>query len=47
MMEPKDFCPMLIDILSRCGVAIVFLPHIGGSFCMERHFMMTIKLFWD
>ena len=32
MMEPKDFCPMLIDILSRCGVAIVFLPHIGGSF---------------
>ena len=32
MMAPKDFCPKLIELLANCGVAMVFLPHIGGSF---------------
>jgi len=32
MMNPVDFCPRLIKILAKCGVALVFLPHIGGSF---------------
>lgn len=31
-MNPNDFCPDLVETLSDCGVAIVFLPHIGGSF---------------
>ena len=31
-MNPVDFCPKLIEMLSGCGIAIVFLPHIGGSF---------------
>ena len=31
-MNPSDFCPKLIDLLSSCGIALVFLPHIGGSF---------------
>lgn len=31
-MNPSDFCPKLIEILSSCGIALVFLPHIGGSF---------------
>ena len=31
-MNPADFCPKLIEMLSGCGIALVFLPHIGGSF---------------
>lgn len=30
--DPDDFCPKLISILANCGIALVFLPHIGGSF---------------
>lgn len=32
VMDPKVFCPQLTSLLASCGVAIVFLPHIGGSF---------------
>ncbi len=31
-MNPIDFCPKLIEMLAGCGIALVFLPHIGGSF---------------
>lgn len=31
-MDPADFCPKLIELLASCGIALVFLPHIGGSF---------------
>ena len=31
-MDPGDFCPKLIEQLSNCGVALVFLPHMKGSF---------------
>lgn len=31
-MDPRFFCPQLIDLLANCGIALVFLPHIGGSF---------------
>ena len=30
--DPSVFCPKLLEILSNCGIALVFLPHIGGSF---------------
>lgn len=30
--DPSEFCPKLISILANCGIALVFLPHIGGSF---------------
>lgn len=30
--SPEVFCPELKRILSNCGVAIIFLPHINGSF---------------
>ena len=30
--EPSEFCPKLTSILANCGIALVFLPHIGGSF---------------
>ena len=26
-MNPSDFCPKLIELLSGCGIALVFLPH--------------------
>lgn len=29
---PEEFCSILADLLAECGIAIVFLPHIGGSF---------------
>lgn len=31
-MDPAFFCPQLTQRLAACGIAIVFLPHIGGSF---------------
>lgn len=31
-LSPADFCPKLIEQLADCGIALVFLPHIGGSF---------------
>ncbi|MEA3423042.1 MAG: helix-turn-helix domain-containing protein [Bacillota bacterium] len=32
IMDPEDFCGELIKMLAKYGIAIVFLPHIGGSF---------------
>lgn len=31
-MNPSCFCPSLTKMLAQCGIALVFLPHIGGSF---------------
>ena len=31
-MSPEEFCPELIRILAAKGVALVFLPHMKGSF---------------
>lgn len=31
-MPAKEFCRKLSALLAECGIAIVFLPHIGGSF---------------
>lgn len=30
--HPSVFCPELINLLSDCGISLIFLPHIGGSF---------------
>ncbi|ABI67818.1 HigA family addiction module antitoxin [Syntrophomonas wolfei] len=30
--NPGIFCGELVSMLADCGIAIVFLPHIGGSF---------------
>jgi HTH-type transcriptional regulator/antitoxin HigA len=32
MQDPSDFCQVLCEKLAGCGIAIIFLPHIGGSF---------------
>ena len=31
-LAPEVFVPNLIQLLSDCGIALIFLPHIGGSF---------------
>lgn len=38
--SPDVFCEKLCELLSHCGIALVFLPHIGGSF-------MHGATFWD
>jgi len=30
--NPGTFCGELVNMLADCGIAIIFLPHIGGSF---------------
>ncbi|MBF4693122.1 helix-turn-helix domain-containing protein [Fusibacter ferrireducens] len=30
--KPEVFCKELVDTLAECGIALIFLPHIGGSF---------------
>ncbi len=32
IMDPSEFCPKLKDVLANCGIALVFLPHLKGSF---------------
>lgn len=36
---PNEFCPNLRALLSECGVVLVFLPHIGGSFLHGASFV--------
>ena len=31
-LEPEVFCSKLESLLAQCGIALVFLPHIDGSF---------------
>ena len=30
--SPSEFCPVMGNLFASCGIALVFLPHIGGSF---------------
>lgn len=32
ILRPEEFCERLVAMFADCGVALVFLPHIGGSF---------------
>lgn len=38
-MTPEEFSPELKKILADCGIALVFLPHIGGSFLHGASFL--------
>ena len=42
--RPEEFCPELRKILSECGIAIVFLPHLDGSFLHGATFMDGSKI---
>lgn len=41
---PEVFCTTLCDMLAACGVALVFLPHIGGSFLHGATFYDGVKI---
>ena len=44
VQEPQEFCPKLKDILAECGIALVFLPHLKGSFLQGASFMDGNKI---
>ncbi|WP_459129617.1 helix-turn-helix domain-containing protein [Guggenheimella bovis] len=44
MNKPEDFCPKLIKSLADCGIALVFLPHIKGSFLHGVSFINGKKI---
>lgn len=44
VMKPKDFCPKIKDMLAECGIALIFLPHLQGSFLQGASFMDGNKI---
>ena len=43
-MPAKEFCVKLSELLAECGISIVFLPHIGGSFLHGATFYDSNKI---
>lgn len=41
---PKDFCPKIKDMLAACGIALIFLPHLKGSFLQGASFIDGNKI---
>ena len=44
VMDPNEFCPIIKEILKSCGVALIFLPHLKGSFLQGASFMDGNKI---
>ncbi|SEP70167.1 HTH-type transcriptional regulator / antitoxin HigA [Lachnospiraceae bacterium RM5] len=44
VLKPKDFCPKIKKSLADCGIALVFLPHLKGSFLQGASFMDGNKI---
>jgi HTH-type transcriptional regulator/antitoxin HigA len=44
LMTPEQFCPKLKKLLSECGIALVFLPHLKGSFLHGATFINGNKI---
>ena len=44
MLKPKEFCPKIKKCLADCGIALVFLPHLKGSFLQGASFMDGNKI---
>lgn len=38
-LQPEEFCPRIKSLLADCGIALVFLPHLKGSFLQGASFM--------
>lgn len=43
-LKPKEFCPEIKKCLADCGIALVFLPHLKGSFLQGASFMDGSKI---
>lgn len=44
VQKPKDFCPKIKKCLADCGIALIFLPHLKGSFLQGASFMDGNKI---
>lgn len=44
VLKPKEFCPKLKSMFAECGIALVFLPHLKGSFLQGASFMDGNKI---
>lgn len=44
LVQPDKFCPVLAEKLASCGIAIVFLPHMKGSFLHGATFYDAKKI---
>lgn len=44
ILKPEEFCSRLKAGLAECGIALVFLPHLKGSFLQGATFMDGNKL---
>lgn len=44
VLKPKDFCPQIKKCLADCGIALIFLPHLKGSFLQGASFMAGNKI---
>lgn len=44
VQDPAVFSPRLVELLADCGIALVYLPHIGGSFLNGASFYDGSKI---
>ena len=44
VLEPSEFCPQIKKTLADYGIALVFLPHLKGSFLQGASFMDGNKI---
>ncbi len=44
VLKPDEFCPKIKKMLSECGIALVFLPHLKGSFLQGASFLDGNKI---
>lgn len=44
VLKPKEFCPRVKNMLAECGIALIFLPHLKGSFLQGASFMDGNKI---
>lgn len=44
LLKPEEFCPGLKKMLAGCGVVLVFLPHLKGSFLQGASFLEGRKI---
>ena len=42
--KPEEFCPAITRCLADCGVALIFLPHLKGSFLQGASFVDGKKI---
>ena len=44
ILKPEEFCPQIKSLLAEYGIALVFLPHLKGSFLQGASFMDGNKI---